>query len=54
MGNRQIVVIDPKARTIWSFDDGALRETDVVASRGERTITAGELWASLNPDSKAP
>jgi Uma2 family endonuclease len=47
-GIRQVVVIDPIAREVWSFGNGALQKTDVVASRGDRVITAGELWAEVD------
>jgi len=47
-GIRQIIVIDPKARSVWSFEDGSLRETAIVARRGERVITAQELWAEVD------
>jgi hypothetical protein len=48
MGIRQVVVVDPKARLIWSFKNGSPRETDIVARRGERVITARELWEEVD------
>jgi Uma2 family endonuclease len=42
-GIRQIVVVDPKARLVWSYENGSPRETDIVARRGERVIKAQEL-----------
>jgi len=47
-GIQQIVVIDPKTRTIWSFDNGDLCKTNTIARRGERTISAQELWAEVD------
>jgi Uma2 family endonuclease len=47
-GIRQVVVVDPKARLIWSFEDGSPRETDIIAQRGERSITARELWEEVD------
>jgi len=39
-GIQQIVVIEPIARNIWSFDNGSLDKTDIVARRGELAISA--------------
>ncbi len=47
-GIRQIVVVDPRDRVVWSFESGAPRQSDIVAKRGERTITAQELWAEVD------
>jgi Uma2 family endonuclease len=47
-GIRQIVVVDPKARLIWSFKNGALNETDTIARRGERMIASRELWEEVD------
>jgi Uma2 family endonuclease len=47
-GIRQVVVIDPQDRLVWSFENGSLHETDKVARRGERVITAQELWAEVD------
>jgi Uma2 family endonuclease len=47
-GIRQVIVVDPKARQIWSFESGSLRETDTVARRGDRVITAQQLWAEVD------
>jgi hypothetical protein len=47
-GIRQVVVVDPLARRVWSFENDSLTETDTVARRGERGITAGELWAEVD------
>jgi Uma2 family endonuclease len=47
-GIRQVLAIDPKARLIWSFENGSPRETDVIARRGERAVTAGELWEEVD------
>jgi Uma2 family endonuclease len=47
-GIQQVVVVDPKARLIWSFENGSPRETDIIASRGERVIAARELWEEVD------
>ncbi len=47
-GIRQVVVIDPIAREVWSFEDGSLHKTDVVARRSDRSIIARELWAEVD------
>ena len=47
-GIRQVVVIDPFARDVWSFENGSLQKTDLVALRGDREITARELWAEVD------
>jgi Uma2 family endonuclease len=46
-GIRQVVVVDPKARLIWSFENGSPRETDIIARRGDRAIAARELWEEV-------
>ena len=47
-GIRQVVVIDPQDRLVWSFENGSLHETDIIARRGESVITAQELWAEVD------
>jgi Uma2 family endonuclease len=47
-GIRQVVVVDPQARLVWSYENGSPRETDIVARRGERVITAQELWEEVD------
>jgi len=47
-GVRQVVVIDPMARRAWSFGNGSLTETNVVARRGQRTIAAADLWTKVD------
>ena len=47
-GIRQIIVVDPQTRLVWSFENGSTRETDTIARRGERVITAQELWAEVD------
>jgi hypothetical protein len=42
------VVVDPQARLVWSYENGSPRETDIVARRGERVITAQELWEEVD------
>lgn len=47
-GIRQVIVIDPAAREVWSFEEGLLRKTGTVARRGDRVITAPELWSEVD------
>jgi Uma2 family endonuclease len=47
-GIRQIVVVDPQARLVWSFENGSPRETETVAGRGDRAISAHELWEEVD------
>jgi Uma2 family endonuclease len=47
-GIRQIVVIDPKERLVWRFENGTPKETDVVARRGDATIPAQTLWDEVD------
>ena len=47
-GIRQVMVVDPHARLVWSFENGSPRETNTIARRGERSITAQELWAEVD------
>ena len=47
-GIRQILVVDPAERVIWRFENGAHRETDVIAQRGEQTIPAQSLWDEVD------
>ena len=47
-GIRQVVVIDPIGRDVWSFENGLLQKTDIVARRGAGAITAEELWAEVD------
>jgi Uma2 family endonuclease len=53
-GIRQVVVVDPKARLIWSFENGAPIETDTIARRGERVILAQELWDEVDRRLRPP
>jgi Uma2 family endonuclease len=45
---RQIVVIDPKDRLVWRFENGTPQETDIVAHRGDSAITAQTLWDEVH------
>ncbi len=47
-GIRQIRVIDPLARQVFSFEDGVLKETETIARRGDLTISATELWRQVD------
>ncbi len=48
LGIRQVGLVDPDNRVVRSFENGSLRETDIIARRGERVITAQELWAEVD------
>jgi Uma2 family endonuclease len=48
LGIRQIGLVDPGDRVVWSFENGLLQETDIIARRGARVITAQELWAEVD------
>jgi Uma2 family endonuclease len=47
-GIERIIVIDPSLRAVWSFENGNPRETDVIARRGGKAVTAGELWNEVD------
>lgn len=47
-GIRQVIVVDPKARLIWLFENCSPRETNTIAKRGECVILAQELWAEVD------
>ncbi len=47
-GIRQIVVVDPKERLVWHFENGAPQETDIVARRGDAAISAQALWDEVD------
>jgi Uma2 family endonuclease len=47
-GIRQIVVIDPAERLVWSLQNGAPQETKVIAQRAEYTIPAQSLWDEVD------
>jgi Uma2 family endonuclease len=47
-GIRQVVVVDPQARLVWSFENGSPRETDIIVRRGDRVIAAQELWVEVD------
>jgi Uma2 family endonuclease len=47
-GIRQIIVIDPKDRLVWRFENGAPQETDIVARRGDASIPAQTLWDEVD------
>ena len=48
LGIRQIVLVDPRDRVVFSCENGSPRESDIIAKRGERVITAQELWAEVD------
>ena len=47
-GIRQIIVVDPQERLVWSFENGSPHETDTIARRGDRVITAQRLWEEVD------
>jgi len=47
-GIRQILVIDPKDRLVWRFENGAPQETDVIARRGDAAMPAQALWDEVD------
>ena len=46
-GIQRILVIDPDARIVWSFENGTLNETALIARRGTKEATAAQLWAKV-------
>jgi Uma2 family endonuclease len=50
-GIQRILVIDPDTRVVWSFENGTLNETSLIARRGTREATAAELWAEVDRQS---
>jgi len=50
-GIQRILVIDPDTRVVWSFENGALNETALIARRGTKEATAAELWAEVDRQS---
>jgi len=50
-GIQRILVIDPDTRVVWSFENGALNETTLLARRGTKEATAAELWAEVDRQS---
>jgi Uma2 family endonuclease len=48
LGIRQIVLVDPRDRAVFSCENGSPRESDIIAKRGERVITAQELWTEVD------
>lgn len=53
-GIGRIVVVDPATRIVWSFEGGDLKETDLIARRGERRVSANELWAEVDRRTARP
>jgi Uma2 family endonuclease len=47
-GIRQIVVIDPVERLVWHYENGAPKETDVIARRGEQAVSTQALWDEVD------
>ena len=50
-GIQRILVIDPDTRLVWSFENGTLNETALLARRGTKEATAAELWAEVDRQS---
>jgi hypothetical protein len=36
---------------VWSFENGALNETALIARRGMKEATAAQLWAEVDRES---
>jgi Uma2 family endonuclease len=47
-GIRQIIVIDPKDRLVWRFENSAPQETHIVAHRGDASIPGQTLWDEVD------
>jgi Uma2 family endonuclease len=47
-GIERIIVIDPAARVVWSFENGIPIETDVLARRDTKEATVAQLWAEVD------
>lgn len=47
-GIRQIVIVDPQERRIWLYENGAPRPAEIIARRGDRSISAAQLWAEVD------
>ncbi len=47
-GIGRILVVDPATRIVWSFEEGGLKETELIARRGEREASARQLWDELD------
>jgi Uma2 family endonuclease len=47
-GISRIVVIDPQQRLVWSFENGSLGATDIIAHRAEKTLSAQALWEEVD------
>jgi Uma2 family endonuclease len=47
-GIRQVIVVDPQERLVWSFENGTAHETGTIARRGEQVIRAEQLWAEVD------
>jgi Uma2 family endonuclease len=48
---QKIIVIDPETRIVWSFENGTLNETALLARRGTKEATAADLWAEVDRQS---
>lgn len=53
-GIQKIIVIDPDTRIVWSFENGTLNETAILARRGAKEVTAADLWAEVDRQSITP
>lgn len=47
-GQEITIKLDPAAKEVWSFEEGLLQKTGTVARRGDRVITAPELWSEVD------
>jgi Uma2 family endonuclease len=50
-GIQRIIVIEPDSRIVWSFENGTLNETALLARRGAKEVTAAELWSEVDRQS---
>ena len=47
-GIQRIIVIDPAARVVWSFENGIPIETSMLARRDTKEVTVAQLWAEVD------
>jgi Uma2 family endonuclease len=47
-GIGRVLVIDPLDRLVWHFENGAPKETDLVAQRANAIITTQMLWDEVD------
>jgi Uma2 family endonuclease len=47
-GIQRIIVIDPAARVVWSFENGIPIETSMLARRDTKEVTVAQLWSEVD------